>query len=118
MNAKQDRAKIEAQAEKFIKRGKLQDAIRMFPASRVTIEGHTDAYGTDEENLRLSAARAVAVREYLAANLAISPEALQATGLGETRPIASNETPEGRSMNRRIDVVFQPVSEGLLGILR
>ena len=98
--------------------GKLQEAIEMFPESSVTIEGHTDAYGTDAENLRLSAARARAVREYLVANVEIAPEGLQAAGLGESRPIASNETPGGRAMNRRIDVVLRPISESLLGVLR
>ena len=87
---------------------KVQDAIRLFPASRVRIEGHTDSYGTDEQNLELSMARADAVRQYLLANMQLEPGQVEAVGLGETHPIANNETGEGRARNRRIDVIITP----------
>ena len=87
---------------------KVQEAIRLFPGSRVLIEGHTDSYGTDEHNLELSMARADAVRQYLLANMQLDPGQVEAVGLGETHPIANNETNEGRARNRRIDLIVTP----------
>jgi outer membrane protein OmpA-like peptidoglycan-associated protein len=86
----------------------LERAISEFPESRVVVEGHTDAFGSDAENLSLSQARADAVMKHLLSALPISPLNLNAMGYGETRPVANNETPEGRKRNRRIDVVIKP----------
>jgi outer membrane protein OmpA-like peptidoglycan-associated protein len=86
----------------------LERAIAEFPESRVVVEGHTDAFGSDADNLGLSQARADAVVRHLLANLPISPANLNAMGYGETRPVANNETPEGRKRNRRIDIVIKP----------
>lgn len=86
----------------------LEQAIAEFPESRVVVEGHTDAFGSDADNLGLSQARADAVVQHLLGNLPISPANLNAMGYGETRPVANNETPEGRKRNRRIDVVIKP----------
>ncbi len=85
---------------------KVQNAIRIFPGSSLLIEGHTDSFGSDATNLTLSEERANAVREYLIANMGLDPTSIQALGYGETRPIANNETPDGRARNRRIDVVI------------
>jgi outer membrane protein OmpA-like peptidoglycan-associated protein len=87
---------------------KVQNAIKIFPGSNVQIEGYTDSYGSDDTNQVLSQQRADAVREYLLANMGLSPASIQATGYGESNPIASNETPEGRLKNRRIDLTIQP----------
>ncbi|RMF95740.1 MAG: hypothetical protein D6727_10035 [Gammaproteobacteria bacterium] len=88
---------------------KVQDAIRTFPNATIVIEGHTDSYGSDAVNMKLSQARAEAVREYLLANVReLAPEDVQAVGYGETRPVANNETVEGRAKNRRIDIVLKP----------
>ena len=86
---------------------KVQEAIRKFPKAVVTIEGHTDAAGTDEVNQKLSEGRALAVAEYLMANMGVQT-AVNSQGFGESRPLASNETSEGRAKNRRIDVVVTP----------
>jgi outer membrane protein OmpA-like peptidoglycan-associated protein len=86
----------------------LENAIAEFPESRVVVEGHTDAFGSDADNLGLSQARADAVVQHLLGELPISPANLNALGYGETRPVANNETPEGRKRNRRIDVVIKP----------
>lgn len=86
---------------------KVQDAIRRFPNCKVTIEGHTDSQGSDEANQLLSEARAKAVAEYFMANMSVQIP-MNSTGFGESRPIASNDTPEGRAKNRRIDVVIVP----------
>ena len=87
----------------------LQNAISEFPESQVVVEGHTDAFGSDQQNLSLSQNRADAVVRHLLGTLPISPANLSAMGFGETRPVANNETEEGRKRNRRIDVVIQPV---------
>ncbi len=88
---------------------KLQDAIRVFPDSAIVIEGHTDSFGGDEVNLKLSTERAEAVRTYLLANMRdLIPADVEPVGLGESRPVANNETVEGRAKNRRIDVFIRP----------
>jgi outer membrane protein OmpA-like peptidoglycan-associated protein len=83
-------------------------AIQAFPKSTLTVEGHTDSYGSDGANLALSQKRADAVKQYLVSNVHIDPSRVNAVGYGETRPIANNETEEGRARNRRIDVVIRP----------
>ncbi len=87
---------------------KVEQAVKIFPRSRLTVEGHTDSYGADESNMRLSQARAESVMQYMVDTLRLPPHRLAATGYGETRPIASNDTADGRAKNRRIDIVIRP----------
>ncbi len=87
---------------------RVQDAIALFPEATVDIEGHTDSYGTDAQNLVLSMSRAEAVRQYMLANMRLDGGRIEAVGLGEAEPIANNETREGRARNRRIDVIITP----------
>ncbi len=68
---------------------------------RVRVEGHTDSRGADAMNLQLSKRRASSVRRWLVQN-GVSPERLQAWGCGESSPIASNDTADGRATNRRV----------------
>jgi outer membrane protein OmpA-like peptidoglycan-associated protein len=75
------------------------------PNLRVSIEGHTDTDGTDEYNLTLSQKRAASVRDYLIANYKITPERLESKGWGESKPIDTNNTPEGKANNRRVELV-------------
>lgn len=70
------------------------------------IEGHTDSKGTDAYNLKLSKARAESVRTHLIQQ-GIAPERLKAEGYGESRPIATNDTDEGREANRRVEFVIR-----------
>jgi len=84
---------------------RVLDAMRIFPDRAVRIEGHTDSIGSAEFNQKLSERRAEAVRQYLLERLD-APRAIEAVGFGESRPIANNETPEGRRKNRRIDIIF------------
>lgn len=70
---------------------------------RIEIGGHTDNVGDDESNMKLSQTRANAVRDYLI-NKGISADRLIAKGYGETDPVASNDTPEGRQKNRRTQI--------------
>lgn len=87
---------------------KLQTALTEFPQTPIVIEGHTDSYGVDTDNLELSVERAESVAAYLLANMPLSSSNLSSVGYGETRPVANNETSDGRAKNRRIDVVLYP----------
>lgn len=92
---------------------KVQRAIRKFSNVSITIEGHTDSVGDERYNENLSYERALAVKQYLIANMGLDESRITAVGYGENRPIASNETQAGRAQNRRIDVVLT-FSEELL----
>ncbi len=85
---------------------KLQRVVREFPAAQITVEGHTDNVGDDAANQALSQRRAIAVRDYLLQNLAMSADRITAVGYGKNRPIAPNDTAAGRASNRRIDVTI------------
>lgn len=86
---------------------KVQQSLALFPGSSLVIEGHTDANGSDSANLILSQDRADAIKQYVVSNFAVDPEKISSIGYGESRPVATNETQEGRSRNRRIDVVIR-----------
>jgi outer membrane protein OmpA-like peptidoglycan-associated protein len=85
--------------------GKVRNALALFPDAAMVIEGHTDANGSDSANLILSQDRADAVRQYLISTFGISAERISSIGYGESRPVATNETAEGRARNRRIDLI-------------
>jgi len=87
---------------------KVEKAIDVFPRSELIIEGHTDSFGGDDSNQKLSQQRAESVQQYMINAMRIPSYRLIATGYGETRPIASNETESGRQHNRRIDIVIRP----------
>ena len=72
---------------------------------RIAIEGHTDSDGDDAHNQELSEKRAAAVRDYLIATYGIDGSRLESAGFGETNPAASNDTPEGKQQNRRVELV-------------
>uniref|UniRef100_A0A7C3Z2Z9 OmpA-like domain-containing protein n=1 Tax=candidate division WOR-3 bacterium TaxID=2052148 RepID=A0A7C3Z2Z9_UNCW3 len=87
----------------------LMEAIQILkdnPDIQVEIQGHTDNIGSDAFNQKLSERRAYAVMNFLIQYGGISPARLSAKGYGEKVPIASNETPEGRQLNRRVDFVI------------
>ena len=88
--------------------GKVEKAIDVFPRSELIIEGHTDSFGGDDFNQTLSQQRAESVQQYMVNAMRIPTYRLIATGYGETRPVASNETESGRARNRRIDIVIRP----------
>ncbi len=70
---------------------------------KVTVEGHTDAKGSDEYNLKLSNRRAAAVKAFLVQE-GVAESRLSTRGLGESQPVASNETDDGRAQNRRVEL--------------
>ncbi len=76
----------------------------------VDVVGHTDSVGSDTHNQQLSEARARSVAEYLAGQKVL-PARLLIAGRGETQPIASNDTPEGRAQNRRVTIQIIPVTQ-------
>lgn len=82
------------------------------PQFNVGIEGYTDnqpiKYSGWKSNWELSSARALSVLHYLVNEKGISPDRLQATGFGEYHPIASNDTKQGRQLNRRVEIVILP----------
>ena len=72
---------------------------------KVKIIGHTDADGDDAKNLDLSKRRATAVKNALSKEFNIDPSRLDADGMGETKPVGDNKTPEGKAQNRRVEFV-------------
>jgi uncharacterized repeat protein (TIGR01451 family) len=95
-----DKAVIQRRSYPILR--ELAEVLQEYPDLRVRIEGHTDAVGTESYNQRLSERRALAVRDFLV-GLGIAPERLEWVGYGESRPIASNDTPAGRAKNRRTE---------------
>ena len=83
---------------------KVSGIVLAYQGLRLAVEGHTDSIGGDEYNLRLSEQRADAVRDYLVLQ-GIGPDAITASGFGKSEPVASNDTPEGRQQNRRVELV-------------
>jgi outer membrane protein OmpA-like peptidoglycan-associated protein len=83
---------------------KVSGIVLAYQGLHLAVEGHTDSIGTDEYNRRLSEQRAQAVSDYLVAQ-GISSDAITASGFGKSEPVASNDTPEGRQQNRRVELV-------------
>ncbi len=84
---------------------KVSGIVLAYPSLHLQIEGHTDSVGGDEYNQNLSEKRAGAVRDYLVQQ-GITANSIEARGFGKTQPIASNDTPEGRQQNRRVELVL------------
>ena len=85
---------------------KVEKAIDVYPNSEIIIEGHTDSQGDDQLNQNLSQKRADSMKQYMINAMLIPNFRIIATGYGETKPIANNETSLGRQKNRRIDIVI------------
>jgi OOP family OmpA-OmpF porin len=77
------------------------------PALKLLIEGHTDSTGDADHNLDLSKRRAEALKAILVAQFGIDASRLTTAGLGATKPVDTNDTPQGRSQNRRVELVKQ-----------
>jgi OmpA-OmpF porin, OOP family len=71
---------------------------------RVSVQGHTDAVGSDAYNMKLSMRRADSVKRYLAGK-GVAADRLATEGFGESKPVASNDTADGRAQNRRVELV-------------
>ena len=99
-----DKADIRSDAAAAL--GKVATIIRAYPSGSAALEGHTDAKGDDAYNQRLSERRAESVRRWLADQERIDAGKLSARGWGERRPVATNDTDQGRQKNRRVEVVI------------
>jgi len=90
---------------------RVADVLYRYPETRIRIEGHTDSTGGEAYNQTLSERRAEAVKNELVAQN-IQAERIQIVGYGLSKPVATNATPEGRQLNRRVQVVIIPQHEG------
>lgn len=84
---------------------KVSGIVLAHPGLHLEVEGHTDSVGSDDYNQQLSEHRAEAVRSYLVQQ-GIPDSAIVARGLGKSSPVATNDTPEGRQQNRRVEMVI------------
>lgn len=88
----------------------VASVLTQYPKTYIDIYGHTDADGSETYNQGLSQRRATSVQNYLAAK-GVQPVRMATKGFGETQPIASNETAEGKAQNRRVEIKIVPVTE-------
>ena len=89
--------------------GRLATFLNSNPQTKIMIEGHTDSRGTDEYNDALSERRARAVADALSVR-GVAQDSLRTMGRGKAYPVASNDTPEGRQQNRRVEIIFSDAS--------
>ncbi|HEX7421964.1 MAG TPA: OmpA family protein [Thermoanaerobaculia bacterium] len=97
---------VDSAALRSESRTTLQDLatnFRQYPDELIDVEGHTDSTGTSEYNQSLSNRRANSVRDFLVDN-GVASRSITAVGYGETRSKATNSTPEGRQLNRRVEI--------------
>ncbi|MGV2293073.1 OmpA family protein [Trinickia sp. YCB016] len=90
---------------------KLQDALRLIlsnPDKRILIAGHTDNVGSSEINLKLSEARARAIRDWFVSESSLPVTRFAIQGYGDTRPLAGNQDAAGRARNRRVEITLVP----------
>jgi len=83
--------------------------IKEFEKTYVDVVGHTDSTGAEAYNQQLSEARASSVARYLESQ-GVLPARIVSRGAGESNPIASNDTAQGRSLNRRVEIILTPVT--------
>jgi len=95
-------AKIKEESYKDL--DKLVKVLKSHPEVKAKVEGHTDSSGNAEKNLQLSKDRAAAVLKYLVEH-GEKPDHVSSEGYGITKPIASNDTKEGKAKNRRVEVI-------------
>jgi outer membrane protein OmpA-like peptidoglycan-associated protein len=89
--------------------GRLAAFLNANPQTKILIEGHTDSRGTDEYNDALSERRARAVADALSER-GVAQDSVRTRGRGKAFPVASNDTPEGRQQNRRVEIIFSDPS--------
>ncbi len=96
----------EINSDNFVLLNKVVKAIGLFPGSTVQVSGHTDSTGSSELNQKISEQRAANVAKFLIEVGGISADRLSSAGYGKERPVQSNETPEGRAANRRVEILI------------
>jgi outer membrane protein OmpA-like peptidoglycan-associated protein len=90
---------------------KIANVLVRYGKTHLTVIGHTDSVGADQYNQTLSESRAMAVSDYLR-NKGVLVQRLEAMGRGESAPRASNDTEEGRRLNRRVEILIEPIVAG------
>jgi outer membrane protein OmpA-like peptidoglycan-associated protein len=85
----------------------IAKGLELNPSLKLLIEGHTDSVGNAAHNIDLSKRRADAVKSVLVSQFSVDASRLMTNGLGATKPIDSNDTPQGRAQNRRVEFVKQ-----------
>ena len=100
-----DRADIQPRFYRVL--DEVASTLNQYPSTYIDVVGHADATGSDEHNQALSERRANSVAGYLVDHR-VQQARVYVAGLGETAPIASNDTPQGRSQNRRVEIVLRP----------
>jgi len=100
-----DKAALRPEAQQALE--KVAVVLAQFPSAAVLIEGHTDSLGKPAANLVLSEKRAIAVQELLKQRAELAGLHFTTRGFGETKPIVSNDTKEGRQRNRRVEIVVE-----------
>jgi OmpA-OmpF porin, OOP family len=104
VNFEFDSDRLTEEAKKIL--DQTGETLQAYADVDVEIAGHTDSTGTDQYNLGLSERRSIAVKNYLAAR-GVEPTRMTPTGYGESQPIDTNDTPEGQSKNRRVELRVQ-----------
>src|SRR5262249_53338095 len=84
---------------------KVSGIVLAYPGLHLDVEGHTDSVGGDDYNMQLSEHRAQSVRDYLVQQ-GVPEGTIVSRGFGKTRPVATNDSPEGRQQNRRVELVL------------
>jgi OmpA-OmpF porin, OOP family len=105
-----DTAKFDVKKKYHNEIKKVADFMKAYPGTKAVIEGHTDnvdVFHNKDNNIRLSQARADSIRKYLIDNFEIDASRITAVGYGPDKPIASNDTKEGRQKNRRVQAVIE-----------
>ena len=95
----------------------LANSLREYPDTEVLIVGHTDSQGSDSYNQGLSERRSVAAKNFLVSQ-GVPTDRIRTEGLGESEPVASNDTDAGRSQNRRVEVAIFASEEHRQELLR
>lgn len=89
----------------------IAQVMNKYEKTYLSVEGHTDSTGKDSYNMTLSQQRAQSVKDYLV-NHQIMSARISTRSYGETRPVASNDTANGRALNRRVEIQIVPNTQG------
>lgn len=100
-----DKSVVKEESQADIKA--LADFMGQYPQTSTVVEGHTDSKGTDAYNQGLSERRANAVRDVLVNQYGVGGDRVSAVGYGESKPVADNDSDEGRAVNRRVEAAVE-----------
>lgn len=104
-----DRAEVKPQFRATL--ADVANTLRQYESTMIDVVGHADATGADAYNQSLSERRSDAVAVFLQQN-GVQSARIVSVGFGESRPVASNDTIEGRAQNRRVEIKLRPVTQG------